>query len=105
MAHTSVPEILQAIKNVDFPAGKDDLIDAARQSGASDEVIKALRGIPPEEYTNRDDVAHSVRVDADSDRHTTPATKAEQARKGGKPGLAQDLREVPKPPVQEELDQ
>ncbi|GAA4934149.1 DUF2795 domain-containing protein [Streptomyces coeruleoprunus] len=105
MAHTTVPDIMKAIKSADFPASKEDLVEAARRSGASEEVVKALRGIPPEQYTNRDDVAHSVRVDVDSDQDTNRSRRAEQARQGGKPGLAQGLRDVPKPPIQEELDQ
>ncbi|MYV43621.1 DUF2795 domain-containing protein, partial [Streptomyces sp. SID1328] len=52
MAHTSVPEVLDAIKDVDFPADRDELVDAARSAGASEEVVKALRGIPPEQYAN-----------------------------------------------------
>ncbi|MEU6095170.1 DUF2795 domain-containing protein [Streptomyces sp. NPDC047079] len=104
MAHTSVPEVLDAIKDVDFPAGKDELLTAARSAGASDEVIKALRGIPPEQYTSREDVARSVRVDPDSDLGHTAGQRAEQAREGGKPGLSQHLRDTPKPPIQEELE-
>ncbi|MGW7258830.1 DUF2795 domain-containing protein [Streptomyces sp. NPDC054834] len=104
MAHTSVPEVLGAIKDVDFPAGKDQLVDAARSSGASQEVVKALRGIPPEQYASREEVARSVRVDPDSDLGLNATQRAEQAREGGKPGLSQHLREEPKTPIQEELD-
>jgi Protein of unknown function (DUF2795) len=104
MAHTNVPEVLGALKDVDFPAGKDRLVTAARAAGASDEVVKALRGIPQEQYTSREDVARSVRVDPDSDLGHTAAQRAEQAREGGKPGLSQHLRDAPKTPVQEELE-
>jgi hypothetical protein len=104
MAHTSVPEVLSTLKDIDFPADKERLVTAAREAGASDEVIKALRGIPPEQYSNREEVARSVRVDADSDLGHNAAQRAEQAREGGKPGLSQHLRDVPLPPVQEELD-
>jgi hypothetical protein len=104
MAHTNVQEVLRAVKDATFPADKDELLRAARQSGASEEVVAALRGVPPEEYENRDDVARSVRVDPDSDLGHSPAQLAEQARRGGKPGQAQRLRDVGKPPVDEELD-
>ncbi|MFI5685267.1 DUF2795 domain-containing protein [Streptomyces sp. NPDC051636] len=104
MAHTSVPEVLGAIKDVDFPADKDRLVTAARSAGASEEVVKALRGIPPEQYTSREDVARSVRVDPDSDLGYNATQRAEQAREGGKPGLSQHLREEPRTPIQEELD-
>jgi cation diffusion facilitator CzcD-associated flavoprotein CzcO len=104
MAHTSVPEVLDALKDVTYPAGKDELVTAAREAGASDEVVKALRGIPAEEYAGREEVARSVRVDPDSDLGHTAAQQAEQARRGGKPGLSQHLREEPKTPIQEEFD-
>ncbi|MFF4016157.1 DUF2795 domain-containing protein [Streptomyces sp. NPDC001843] len=104
MAHTSVPEVLGTLRDVGFPAGKDELLTAARSAGASDEVLKALRGIPPEQYGSPEDVARSVRVDPDSDLRHDPAQRAEQAREGGRPGLSQHLREEPKTPIQEELD-
>ncbi|WP_055490900.1 DUF2795 domain-containing protein [Streptomyces sp. TP-A0356] len=104
MAHTTVPEVLDAIKDVDLPADKEQLVEAARRAGASDEVIKALRGIPPEQYNSREEVARSVRVDPDSDLGHSPAQRAEQAREGGKPGLSQHLRDTPKPPIEEELE-
>lgn len=105
MTHsTSAQDVVEAIKDVDFPAGKDQLIEAASRSGATPDVIKALRGIPPEQYTNREEVARSVRLDPDSDLGHSPAQRAEQARQGGKPGQSQHLRETPKPPIEEELD-
>ncbi|MEV6182419.1 DUF2795 domain-containing protein [Streptomyces sp. NPDC052016] len=105
MAHsTSARDVVDAIKDVDFPAGKEELIQAADRAGASQEVVKALRGIPPEQYANREEVARSVRVAPDSDLDLSPAQRAEQAREGGRPGQSQHLREVPRPPVEEELD-
>ena len=103
MAHTTVHEVLEALVQVDFPAGKDDLLAAAQAAGASEEVLKALRGIPPEEYGNRDEVARSVRVDPASDLGYSPAQRAEQARLGGRPGLSERFREVPATPIEEEL--
>ena len=52
----STDQLRQALRDVDFPAGKDELIRAAQASGAPDEVIRALRAIPPEEYANRQEV-------------------------------------------------
>lgn len=105
MAHrTSARDVVSAIKDVDFPAGKDDLVQAASRSGASQDVVKALRGIPAEQYANREEVARSVRVDPDSDLGLSPAQRAEQARAGGRRGQSQHLRDVPKPPVEDELD-
>ncbi|GAA2542509.1 MULTISPECIES: DUF2795 domain-containing protein [Streptomyces] len=105
MSHTtSAREVVDAVKDAHFPAGRDELIRAARRAGASEEAVAALRGIPPENYANREEVARSVRVDPASDLGTSPAQRAEQARAGGKQGQSQHLRDVPKPPVEEELD-
>ncbi|MGV9573167.1 DUF2795 domain-containing protein, partial [Streptomyces nigra] len=69
MAHgTSAREVVEALKDVDFPATKDELVEAARRTGGgSKEVVAALRAIPPDEYANKDEVARSVRVDPASD--------------------------------------
>lgn len=104
MAHTDVNEILSSLKDVDYPADKDELLRAAQAEGASDEAIKALRGIPQDRYANRDEVARSVRVDPDSDLGHSASQRAQQARKGGKPGLSQHLTDAPKTPIEEELD-
>jgi hypothetical protein len=56
----STDQLRQALRDVDFPVGKDELIRAAQASGAPGEVIRALRAIPPEEYANREEVARSV---------------------------------------------
>jgi hypothetical protein len=105
MTHgTSARDVVEAVKDVDFPAGKDQLVEAARKAGASAEVVAALRGIPPEQYANREEVARSVRVDPDSDLGTSASQRARQARAGGRPGQSQHLREVPKTPVEEEME-
>ncbi|MFF9520404.1 DUF2795 domain-containing protein [Streptomyces achromogenes] len=103
-AHTSDPLVLDALKDVTYPAGKEKLISAARQAGAGDEVVKALRGMPAEEHAGRAEVASSVRVDPDSDLGTDAGRRAGQAPRGGRPGLSQHLREEPKTPIQEEFN-
>ncbi|MFB8774204.1 DUF2795 domain-containing protein [Streptomyces broussonetiae] len=101
---TSARDVVKAVRDADFPAGKDELVDAAKRAGASQDVVAALRGMPRESYANREEVARSVRVDPDSDLGLSEAQRAEQAREGGRPGQSQHLREVPKPPVQDELE-
>ncbi|MBC7271378.1 MAG: DUF2795 domain-containing protein [Streptomyces sp.] len=101
---TSAQDVVKAVRDADFPAGKDELVDAAKRAGASHDVVAALRGMPRESYANREEVARSVRVAPDSDLGLSEAQRAEQARKGGRPGQSQHLREVPKPPVQDELE-
>ncbi|MEU5310456.1 hypothetical protein [Streptomyces sp. NPDC021562] len=43
-------------------------------------------------------------MDPSSDLGPSPAQCAEKAREGGRPGQSQHLRDVPKPPIEEELD-
>jgi hypothetical protein len=102
-AHATVQEVLRAMEQVDFPAGKDDLLAAARAAGASEEVLKALRGIPPDEYANREEVARSVRLDPSTEDGLDASQRAEQARRGGRPGLSQHEVEAREPVIEEEL--
>ena len=100
-------QLKMALRDVDYPAGKEELIRAAEAAGASEDVMRALRAIPPEVYRNRAEVARSVPGDPARELGVTPAQRAEQARERRRHGgehLSQYLREVPEPPVQEELD-
>jgi hypothetical protein len=100
-------QLKRALRDVDFPAGKQELLQAAEANGAPDEVIAALRAIPPDEYANRDEVARSIPEDPAAELGLSPAQRAEQARERRRHGgqhLSQYLREVPKPPVEEELE-
>jgi hypothetical protein len=104
----STDQLRQALRDVDFPAGKDELIRAAQAAGAPGEVIRALRAIPPEEYANREEVARSVPKDPAEELQPSPAQQAAQARERRRHGgqhLSQYLREVPKPAVEDELDE
>lgn len=95
MAHVSTDEVLSALRNVDFPASQEELIQAAREAGASDEVIRALRAIPPVEYANRNEVARSVPVDPTEDLGLSPGQRGQQARQRrhhGPQRLSQYLR-------------
>src|SRR3954451_6573950 len=102
-AHTTIQEVLAALGDVDFPAGKDDLLAAARAAGASEEVQKALRGIPPDEYANRDEVARSVRLDPSPERALAASRGGEQPRTGGGLGLGQHEVDAREPVIEEEL--
>ena len=99
-------QLKMALRNVDYPAGKQELIRAAEAAGAREEVIRALRAVPPEVYRNRQEVARSIPDDPAEELGVTPAQRAEQARERRRHGgehLSQYLREVPKPPLEEEL--
>src|ERR1700744_6587988 len=100
-------QLKTALRDVDYPAGKQELIRAAEAAGASEEMMRALRAIAPEVYRNREEVARSIPNDPAEELGVTPAQRAEQARERRRHGWghrAKVLREVPKPPLEEELD-
>ena len=107
MPHVTSDEVVRYLRDVDYPASKEDLLRAADDAGAPQEVLGALRAIPPEEYANRAEVARSVPTDPAADLHPSAAQRAEQARvrrhRGPQP-LSEYEREVPKPPIEDELD-
>src|ERR1700753_2118104 len=96
-------QLKMALRDVDYPAGKQELLQAAEAAGAPEELIRALRAIPPEGYRNREEVARAVPPDAAEELGVPPAQRAEQARTRRRHGgehLSQYLREVPEPPVE-----
>jgi hypothetical protein len=104
MRYASPGEVKRALKNADFPATKQELIQAAEAAGAPDHVIAALRAIPPEQYANRAEVLRSVPADPAAD--LSPAQRAEQRRetrhRSHPQRLSEHEREVPKPPLEED---
>jgi hypothetical protein len=83
-------QVLDYLKDVDYPADKDTLVRAAERSGAPAEVLRSLRAIPPVDYRSRAEVVRSVRVDPAPGRSARLA--AEQARMDAPPGVAEHLR-------------
>jgi hypothetical protein len=107
MPHVTSDEVVRYLRDVNFPAGQEDLLRAADDAGAPQEVLGALRAIPPEEYANRAEVARSVPTDPAADLHPTPAQRAQQARERRHRGphpVSEYQREVPKPAIEDELD-
>ncbi|WP_175940396.1 MULTISPECIES: DUF2795 domain-containing protein [unclassified Caballeronia] len=49
-------EIAQTLRMVQFPANKDALVEAARQAGASNDVINVFDGLPEQDYADADSV-------------------------------------------------
>jgi Protein of unknown function (DUF2795) len=83
-------QVLDYLADVDYPADKDTLVNAAERSGAPDEVLRGLRAIPPVDYRSRAEVVRSVRVDPAPGRPAGLA--AEQARMDAPPGVAEHMR-------------
>ena len=88
-------EVLNHLRDVTYPAGKDDLLAAAQGAGAGDEVLKALRAVPPEEYANEAEIARSLPTAEPEDARTA----AEQARGQARSHVATPERPVPPAPT------
>lgn len=53
-------DVRAALNAADYPASKDDLIAAAQDAGADEEVLRALRTLPLQDYNNEGEVLRSV---------------------------------------------
>ncbi|MFM0036440.1 DUF2795 domain-containing protein [Paraburkholderia strydomiana] len=52
-------QITDLLSEVHFPTNKDALVDAAREAGASNEVLSMLDGMPEQDYA---DIASVTRL-------------------------------------------
>jgi len=97
---TTHSRLRHCLNDVDYPADKAALLEAAARNGCDEETGRALRAIPPETYANLSEVLASVTLDDDR----TDAEKAAAHRIPAKPGLAQAEQDVsPVNPIVEEL--
>ncbi|MBW9105996.1 DUF2795 domain-containing protein [Paraburkholderia phenoliruptrix] len=53
-------QISDVLSEVRFPANKDTLVDAAREGGASNEVLAMLDGLPEQDYADVDSVTRLI---------------------------------------------
>jgi Protein of unknown function (DUF2795) len=100
VASTSRDEVRRCLADVDFPAGKDRLVNAALEMNC-EETARALRAIPPETYSNLGEVLASVTHDDDG---LSDSDKAAARRTHTRPGLAENAKDLgPVNPIVEEL--
>jgi hypothetical protein len=84
-------EVQRYLQDVDYPADKEALLDAAGRADAPEAVVRSLRAIPPVEYRNEAEVRRAVRLDPGAGRSASRA--AEQARTRAPSGVAEHMRE------------
>ncbi|CAH2918790.1 MAG: Superfamily II DNA and RNA helicases [uncultured Paraburkholderia sp.] len=53
-------QISDVLSEVRFPVNKDALVDAAREAGASNEVLSMLDGLPEQDYADVDAVTRLI---------------------------------------------
>ena len=90
-----VDAIRAALVDVDYPADKQTIVERAAANGADEPTLKALRAMPLADYDNVTEVIRSADLDPAAAEGQTPHDQAQQARAGGRPGIAQHLRLTP----------
>jgi Protein of unknown function (DUF2795) len=60
MATISPIDVQKALKGMDYPASKEEIVRHAEQNGADKEVLDALRKIPDREYEGPSGVSREV---------------------------------------------
>jgi hypothetical protein len=56
----STAEVLEAIKGVDLPMSKSDLVKYAQSKNASKDIMDILNKLPEREYGNAADIVRAV---------------------------------------------
>ena len=60
MSQPEFIEVQKALRGVSYPASKEQLIQHAQQSGASQDVLDALRALPDKQHDGPDEVSAEV---------------------------------------------
>ncbi|MBC8749389.1 MULTISPECIES: DUF2795 domain-containing protein [Paraburkholderia] len=53
-------QITDLLAELEFPTNKDALVDAAREAGASNEVLAMLDGMPEQDYVDIESVTRLI---------------------------------------------
>jgi hypothetical protein len=85
----SEAEIAKYLGTVDFPATRDEIVEEVARQGAPEDVLDALRPMPPLDYRNRAEVLRSAAVKEE----LPPAEHAARARDRAHQRIAEPLRE------------
>jgi hypothetical protein len=82
MQRVSVTEITKALKGIEFPVDKEELLEFAREGGADEEVIDILEEMPDDEYGSITDVMHAF---GEVDRNEKDEDGGEEEEEDEKP--------------------
>ncbi|WP_159941727.1 MULTISPECIES: DUF2795 domain-containing protein [unclassified Nocardiopsis] len=94
----------EILGEVGFPAGKDRIVAHARDAGADEELLSALRAMPPADYNEPNEVLRSVPLPRSDTDSSPESARAQHRREHTKPGMAESMKETrPVNPIEEEL--
>jgi hypothetical protein len=85
-------QVVDWLVAVDFPASKDDLVAEAERNGAPEDVVKALRAMPPVDYASKAEVQRSA-LRTEAEESAGPTVEAERARSQSTSRVAAHLRD------------
>ena len=86
-------QIEDYLKNVDFPARRDEILKQARGNDAPKEVLDGLQRLPDREYRNADQVNQEMgSVQSAAMKGGTGGTQAGARSGGGETGRAESTR-------------
>lgn len=60
MADVNPIQVQKFLNNVNYPASKQDLVNTAKQQGASDDVLNTLQQMPGDSYNSPNDVSQAI---------------------------------------------
>jgi Protein of unknown function (DUF2795) len=61
LSNLNLDQLQQYLPGVDFPAGKDEVVNQAQSNGAPQEVVDAVKNSSSETFNSADDVLQAVR--------------------------------------------
>ncbi|CAL9471899.1 hypothetical protein SUDANB121_02869 [Nocardiopsis dassonvillei] len=70
------------LEGIDFPADRDRIVAAALEAGGDEEVLSALRAMPPADFYEAEEVLRAVPLPEDEpDSHTESARSRERPQR------------------------
>jgi hypothetical protein len=61
LSNLNLDQLQQYLPGLDFPAGKDEVVNQVQSNGAPQEVIDAVKNSSTESFNSADDVLQAVR--------------------------------------------
>ncbi|KIH98419.1 hypothetical protein LP52_13365 [Streptomonospora alba] len=99
-----VEGLKQILSGLDFPVGKDRIVEYAQEQGADRFLLSALQAMPPADFNEPNQVLRAVPQDELGGQKRDESDRAQQRRHHTKPGVSERAKEAgPVNPIEEEL--
>ncbi len=60
MGTSLIAKVRDVLVDIDYPAGKEEILDHAATHGGDPDTLRSLRAIPPVDYRNTDEILASI---------------------------------------------